>query len=282
MLRSECFVPYSTISDELSGWVATNDQMESDVPIKSAKTTFGVVEALASLGRASLSEIMEKTNMPRSTTHNYLKTLEDLGYVVREQGYYRISTRFLAIGAVARKKMQVFRIAKPEIDTLAEETGEHASLMIEESGLGVLPYISKGEQALDLGVSVGWRMALPTNAPGKAILAYLPEEQVETILDAHGLPAVTAATITDRSELLERLETIRERGYATDFGERVEGVRAVAVPIVVRNRVHGAIAISGPANRMSGSWLGEDLPDLLLQAANVIEVQYTLGERAIQ
>lgn len=256
--------------------------MASDVPIKSARTTFDVVETLAILGRASLSEIVEEMNMPRSTTHNYLKTLEDLGYVVRDRGYYRISTRFLAIGVTAQKEMQIFRLAKPKIDALAEETGEHTSLMIEEGGLGVLLYISKGDRALDLGVSVGWRMALPTNAPGKAILSRLPENQVGTILDTHGLPAITAATITDRSELLERLETVRERGYATDFGERVEGVRAVAVPIVAKDRVRGAITISGPANRMSGSWFDEDLPNLLLQAANVIEVQYTLGERTTQ
>lgn len=250
--------------------------MASDVPIQSAGRAFELLELLAERGESTFSEIERATDMPRSTAHDYLKTLEELQYVVGRDGRYRVSTRCLAIGIGVREDMQLFDLAKPQVDKLAEETGEHASLMIEEHDLGVLLYISKGDQALDLGVSDRWRLPLPTNAPGKAILAHLQEERVEDILDEYGLPKVTEATVTERDDLFARLADIRDRGYALDFGERVEGVRAVSVPIVTGGRVHGAITISAPTNRMEESRFTEHLPDLLFQSANVIEIKYTL------
>lgn len=252
--------------------------MTQDIPIQSAETVLDVAELLAKSGSVTLSEVVAEMDKPRSTVHDYLKSLQETGYVVKENGRYRISTRFLAMGVSAREKMQLFELAQPEIDNLAEQTGEHASLMVEESGLGVLLYISKGEQALDLGVSTGWRMALPTSAPGKAILAHLPDSRVESILDEHGLPEITQQTITEHEALDEELDTVREQGYATDRGERVEGVRAISVPVVTEGRVHGAITISGPTRRMSGSRFEQELPDLLMRAANVVEIQYTLDQ----
>ncbi|MFC7156916.1 IclR family transcriptional regulator [Halomarina halobia] len=252
--------------------------MSDRVPIKSVRTTFELLEALVTSGGMSLPELSEELAMPRSTVHDYLLSLRNLGYVVKDGMEYRISTRFLAMGQSARGKIGIFGPAKNTVDDLAEKTGEHASLMIEENGLGVLLYIAKGENALDLGVSEGFRMELPTNAPGKAILAHLSTARVEAILDRHGLPKVTEKTVTSREVLYEQLEAIREQGYAIDEGERVEGVRAVAAPIVTGDTVHGALAVSGPAHRLEGTRFETELPDRVLRAANVTQVQYTLGE----
>lgn len=250
--------------------------MAGEVPIQSAKATLDVVEVLASNGWMSLAEVVEELDRPRSTVHDYLSSLEREGYVVKRRSEYRVSTRFLDVGIRGRERMQIHGLAKPEVDDLAAETDEHASLMIEEHGKGVLLYIRQGERALDLGVSTGWRMALPTSAPGKAILAHLPGERVDAVLDEHGLPEVTSATITDRGELFDQLDRVRDRGFAVDHGERVEGVRAIAAPIVTGGRVHGAVTVSGPTNRMTGERFREQLPNLVRRATNVIEVQYTL------
>jgi DNA-binding IclR family transcriptional regulator len=253
----------------------------TEVPIQSAKQAFDVLETLAVEGESSLAEVEEELAVPRSTAHDYLTTLRHLEYVVKRGNRYRASSRALGFGIRVRENLQLFQVAEPEIDELADETGEHVSLMVEEHDLGVLLSIVEGEQAFDLGVSEGSRMALSTNAPGKAMLANMPEERVREVLDRRGLPAITAATITDSDELFAELEAIRERGYAADMGERVEGVRAVSVPIVTRNQVHGALTVSGPTKRMSGTRFREEIPDRLSRAANVIEVQYTLdGNRS--
>ncbi len=136
-----------------------------------------------------------------------------------------------------------------------------------------------GERSFNFGVLEESKMPLSTCAPGKAILAHLPEARVTEILDEYGLPSVTAATITDRDELFAEFSEIRHQGYAIVMGERVEGVRAVSVPITTRKQVHGALTITGPTNRMTGDRITEEYPALLSDAANVIEVQYAISAK---
>jgi IclR family acetate operon transcriptional repressor len=252
--------------------------MTDRIPIKTVQTTFELLELLVREGNASLPEIAEQLEMPKSTVHDYLISLQKLGYIAKNNTSYRISTRFLDMGESARRKMHIFPPAKKEVDKLAKQTGEHATLAIEENGLTVLLYISKGKNALDLGVSEGFRMAMTTNAPGKAILAYLLGNQVDAILGEHGLPEVTNDTLTNRENLYDQLQQIRKQKYATDVGERVNGVHAIASPIIVGDSVRGALTISGPASRMEGERFETELPNLLLRSANIVEVQYTLGE----
>lgn len=247
------------------------------VPIKTTRTTFEILELLVSEGDASLETLSAELGRPKSTIHDHVISLRNLGYVVKLDETYRVSTRLLDMGESARRRMDIFPPAKQEVDSLGKQTGEHASLAIEENGETVLLYVSKGENALDLGVSEGFRLAMPTNAPGKAMLAFLPDERVESILAERGLPEITPNTITSREGLSAELAQIREQGYATDRGERVEGVRAIATPILANGDVLGALTISAPANRMTGERVESELPDLLQQSANVVEVQYTLG-----
>ncbi len=248
------------------------------LPIRTIRTSFELLELLVDEGSASLPELSNRMGMPKSTVHDHLSSLRSLGYIICEDGQYHASTKLLDMGESARRRMDLFPPAKAEVEKLARQVDEHASLAIEERGKTVLLYISKGKNALNLGVSEGFRMCMPTNAPGKAILAHLSDERIELILDEWGLPEITPNTVTDRGELLEELGTIREQGYATDYGERVEGVRAVAVPIIANGVVRGALTISGPANRMEGEYFEFELPKLLRESANVVEIQYTLGE----
>jgi DNA-binding IclR family transcriptional regulator len=86
---------------------------------------------------------------------------------------------------------------------------------------------------------------------GKAILAYLPEEQLETIIAGAGLPPITRRTIIDPAELRTELARIRARGYTIDNMEGEDGVRCVGAPVLDRHGgVIGAISIAAPANRM--------------------------------
>ncbi|MFP9191461.1 IclR family transcriptional regulator [Natrialbaceae archaeon A-CW1-1] len=249
--------------------------MNDSVPVKTAKTTLEFVEVVAALDGATFAEITEAVDMPKSTAYDYLQTLLQTGYLIEENGEYVISTKFLELGESRRQRMKIFQSAKPEIEQLAEETGEHASLMIEENGLGVLLYIATGENALQLDAYGGQRFPLSTTAPGKAILAHLPRDQVDRIVEEHGMPPVTANTITDRETLYEELGSIRDLGYATDLQERIDGVNAVSAPILSKGQIQGAITVGGPAHRIVGDVLEEELPSMLLRTANVIQVNIT-------
>ncbi|MCU4925709.1 IclR family transcriptional regulator C-terminal domain-containing protein [Halobacteria archaeon AArc-dxtr1] len=97
--------------------------------------------------------------------------------------------------------------------------------------------------------------------------------RVEAILEHHGTPEVTESTVTSREQLYDELETIWQRGYAKDNGERVEGMRCIGAPILDSSGdILGALSVSGPMSRLEGESFEREIPKAVLSAANVIEV----------
>lgn len=244
-------------------------------PVGATETTFRIVEAVDELGGCGVTELAAHLEMPKSTVHNYLATLEQEGYVRREDSIYRVGIKFLDLGASARRRLPIYEVATPEVDRLAEETGELANLLVEDHGKGVYVHQARGERAVRVDSSVGARVDLHATAFGKAILAHLPDERVEGIVERHGLPRRTERTVGSREELESALEKVRERGYAIDDEERLEGLRCLAAPVCADGRVLGAVSLSGPGNRMRGEYFEEELPAYLLETVNVIELNVT-------
>lgn len=235
--------------------------------------TFLLVEELKDRGPCGVTELANNLRMGKSAVHNHLKTLEKYGYVVKEDGKYRIGLKFLEIGGHTRKSMKLNRVVEPELKSLATETGELTNLMVEEQGKGVYLQRAKGDDAVDLDTHAGFRTELHTTALGKAILAYLPEGRVEEIIDREGLPQKTHKSIGTRGELYDALETVRERGFAVDDGEHRRGLQCVAAPVKSSSdEVLGAISISAPANRISDDDLTGTLAEKVLSGANVVEL----------
>lgn len=242
--------------------------------IKSAETTLRIIETIQNLDGATVSELAAELDRPTSTVHNYLQTLEENEYLTKDGSTYRVSLRFLSLGKHIEDRLQIREIAIPEIDELAEKTGELASLLVEEHNRGVYVYLQSGDKAVYLDAKPGMRTHLHQTALGKAILSECSEEKVAAVIDDHGLPRATPNTITQPDELATELEAIRERGYAIDRGERVSGVRCVAVPICAGDEPVSAISVSGPKSRVKGEFFESELPELVQEAANVIEINY--------
>jgi DNA-binding IclR family transcriptional regulator len=245
----------------------------NDAPVKAAETSIRVVEALQELESAGVSAVADHLDMPTSTAFDHLRTLERNEFVRKEGSEYVLASRFLEIGGRRRSMDPLYRIAEPEIQKVARETGEHANLMIEEFGRGVFYAKAEGADAFQLDTHVGKRVHLQTTSAGKAILAELPDDRVAEIVDSHGLPAITENTITDRATLLEELDAIREQGFATDTEERIVGVRCVGAAITDGDGAPiGAVSVSGPKSGMRDERFFEEIPELVLRTANVIEV----------
>jgi DNA-binding IclR family transcriptional regulator len=235
--------------------------------------TFEIVEHLVEEGSAGVAATAQAIDRPKSTVHDYLQSLAAEGYVVNDDGVYRPSMRFLAVGEQTRELLPVFRASEKPLERVAEAVDLHVSLLIEEHGRVVIIETIPGEDPVDLATHSGIRMAMHTTSPGKAILAHLPESRVDAIIQRHGLDAMTDHTITDRQRLDAALETIRERGYATDDEERLVGLRTVAVPVIDReDTVHGALTVYGPKHRISDERLHGELPHRLQENVNVVEV----------
>ena len=247
-------------------------------PVKSTLTTFRIIEALKESDGARVTDLSQRLDLPKSSVHNYLSTLEQEEYVVKQDSHYYVGLKFLDIGTEARSRLSIHEIAKPEVQSLAEQTGELSNLLVEEHGKGVYIHREVGEDAVRVDASTGQRVHLHNTGLGKAILAHLSESRVEAILDQHGMPATTETTITDRDDLFEELAEIRDQGVAFDREERLNGLRCVAAPILDQgDEVVGAVSVSGPTSRMSTERFTQEIPDLLRNAVNIIELNITYG-----
>jgi DNA-binding IclR family transcriptional regulator len=177
------------------------------------------------------------------------------------------------LGEHIRNRTDIYNVAKPEIDELADETGERANLMIEDHGRGVYLYIARGGKAVNLDTRVGTRQYLHTSALGKAILAHMADEDFESVINEHGLTAETPNTVTDRSTLERELKEIREQGVAFDGEERAEGIRCVAAPITDKDEtLLGAVSVSGPSSRLKGDWFHDSVTQMVRDTATVIGI----------
>jgi DNA-binding IclR family transcriptional regulator len=256
----------------------------SDTPnrtVNTADTVFGIIEHLERADGTTVEEVAEELDIAESTAHTYLATLLDHEYAVKKGTTYYLSLRPLDSGIGVRENMDLTHAARPVIDDIAGGTDESVWIVTEEHGRGVYLMRSAGENAVRTRGRVGKRTTMHDMAAGKAILAHLPESKVEAIVDQFGLPERTGNTITDRAELGEELAEIRDRGYATNRGETIGKVWAVASPILRGGEVRGAVGIAGPKHRLNGEQFREELPDLVLEAADTIELEltYRSGDR---
>lgn len=245
--------------------------------VQSVDTAFAIVEKVEELDRAGISEIAGELSIAKSTAHRQLQTLESNDYLVRENGKYRLSLKHLRLGRHALEKIEIARASEEVIQHLAEETGEAVWVAVEENGYAVYVNKALGDRAVPTWGSIGKRIHLNTASIGKALLAGLSDERIEEIVDCHGLPNKTEKTITQRDELMNAVEEIRDRGVAFNDGESELGFRAVAAPVKYEDELMGAIAIAGTENRMKGDYFREEIPERIMGAAREIKLKLTYG-----
>ena len=246
---------------------------DSSRTIQSVDCACRILSLLQEWDEAGVTELATELGYAKSAIHKQLATLMDHELVVKDDGRYRLSLRYLDMAEHAKQQVGNFDIIKAEIDSLAEETGEVAQFATEEHGRLVYLYKAKGESAVETASTVGRREYLHSTALGQTILSQFPRERVEEILDQWGLPKKTEKTVTSRDALFETLETTRQRGYAIDDEENIQGLRCIAAPVLGADQtVHGALSVSGPYSRMTMERLESELDELISRSANVIEI----------
>lgn len=218
--------------------------------IQSAETVFDILESIQRLDGAGVSEIAKQLDYSKSTIHYYLTTLEQRQYLIRDGDCYRLGFQLVTLGAHARQQHELFDVVELKTQDLAAETGAVAHTVVEDGDEGVFLSRSVGDR--DVETHIGMRTNLHCTAYGKAILAHLPSESVDRILGEGDLPRRTAHTVTDREELAEQLETIRDISLAYADEEFDEGMSSIAAPIVYGNtgEVYGAIGVSDTPDRI--------------------------------
>ena len=218
-----------------------------------------------------LSELSEKTNIPKPSVYRICEALVRIGFLRKNLNKtYSLGFRLLELGSIVLSTLEIRKIAMEEIERLQNLTGESVHLGILDGTEVVSIEGLEGSHSLRTHVYIGKRASLYCTAVGKALLAFLPEDQMNTIIKKLDLKPHTKNTITDKDELLKELERIRERGYSIDNMEDEEGVRCVGAPILnSKNVAIASISISGPASRLSDEKI-EEYSKLVKEAAKNI------------
>lgn len=241
--------------------------------IQSLQKTLDIIDAIQELDGARVTELADYLNLPASTVHNHLATLERNEFLVKEGDTYHIGLLFLHLGGYAAHRKQSYSEAIHKVQEIATETGERAQFLVEEHGQAIYLHTAVGDQAVQIDARIGKISHLHASSAGKAILAHLSAEETASILDAKPMEAQTQNTIVDRDQLLDELTEVRDRGYSFNDEESISGLRSVGVPVMGPDgRVVGGLSVSGPAHRMKGVWFREEIPDLLLGTANELEL----------
>ena len=216
-----------------------------------------VVELLARRGPLGVRAIAQNLALPLGSTHRLLQDLNSETVVERTpDGEWELSYRLAQIVGIQLERVQLPRLVRPILEELASETREAAFLAVPSRDEVVYLDKVQTDLQLQLNVEVGTRRPMYCTGLGKAILAFLPEVQLEQVLNTSSMRPFTPRTITDPMMLRLELERTRERGYAVDHEEIIAGVHCVAVAILNHAaRPIGAISVAGTTPKAEGERL---------------------------
>jgi DNA-binding IclR family transcriptional regulator len=254
-------------------------ESERRAGVQSVDRALEILELLAQVGEAGVTEIAAALEVHKSTAFRLVATLEARRLVEQtaDRGRYRLGVGILRLAGATTARLDVVQEARPVCRQLAADTGETVNLAVlaEHSAL----YVDQvaGSSSLQSHNWVGQHIPLHATSNGKVLLTGLPAEDLGAVLGR--LARFTPRTITSRTKLAAELEQVREQGYAVAVDELEVGLTAAAAP--VRN-AHGdvvaSMSISGPTFRLQPERLEEIVPGLV-EAAGEVSLRLGWGQR---
>ncbi|WP_049967038.1 IclR family transcriptional regulator [Natrinema thermotolerans] len=253
-----------------------DDSSDSPRRIKSIQTASAILEAIQHLEAPTFTDLCGEVDISKGTVHTYLETLESEGFITKSGNEYRLGVRLVTMGESVRNQTDIYRAGQDEVEKLAEKTGEWVHLTVECQGQEVTLYESSGDRAIAMDYHLRMRESpqyLYHTAAGKAMLACFDRDRVRKLINRQGFVQRTEKTITDLETLFEELDRIQTQGYAVNDEEEVRGMRSVGTAITGPDAgVCGAISVTAPTSRLSGEYFESEIPELVMEAANIIEV----------
>ncbi|MEA3376502.1 MAG: IclR family transcriptional regulator [Chloroflexota bacterium] len=249
----------------------------------SVKTVDRLVEIIDSFSSSepawTLTDLSRRLDVPKSTLHRFLVSLEAHGILRQDEESKRwcLGCRLLVWGKLAEKSTPLHHIARPVMEDLVSDTGETALLTVYASREVICVEKAETSHPVRLALDAGSRRPPHAGASSKILMAHLPEGEVEAIIREQGLPRLCVNTITDAEELRKELARIREQGYARSYQETDQGAWGIATPIRDwQGEVVAAIGIAGPTSRF-GEEVAEGYVDRCRQAADRISSSLLAG-----
>jgi IclR family acetate operon transcriptional repressor len=249
--------------------------------IQSLKRAAAILDAVARQPEGvSLAQLSAELDLHSSTAFHLIQTLVGLGFLTQlaDNRRYRIGTRLFTLAAGALDETALLSLATPILERLSAETGHAAHLAVRSKHEIIVVARTAATGLLQLAGHPGAARPAHATAIGKMLLAAMPPEDLDRLLQTLPLPAFTPHTLTDPASLRREIDIVRRTGIAHDNCELDADVRCIAVPVHdFAGRCAAAMGLSGPAWRLTPHALKEKARQLTAAAA---ELSAQLGHPA--
>ena len=255
-------------------------------PLTGPRSILRQVQLFARLGAhpqgQTLSQLCSGMSLPKTTLFTMLKVLESANYLSNDDGVYRLGAAAVALGAsMAESPQRNFpSCAAGILENLRQCTGETGFLAVLTPDRKFCKYVAvvETDNWLRFSVKLGSQKPAYATGSGRAMLAYLPNSELETLLDSFPFERLTVKTVSSRRALVAGLKEVRKHGVSTVDSGTVAGVVSVAAPIFgADGQVSAAVSVGGPTARLANRL--DTIQQAVRDAAE--EVSRILGYRGV-
>lgn len=234
---------------------------EEKKTVRAVERALDVLLCFSSKDEWGLTEISGRVGLHKSTVFRLLATLEERGFVVRDEATekYRLGLRILELSANLHRSDDPAILLLPEMEKLRDRLAETVTLYVRDRTERVRIQAVQSTQAIRRVAPVGARLPLAVGASSKVLLAFSEMSLRASVLSDSSWPATV-----DREQYIKQLDDIMTAGYATSIEEREPGAAAVAAPVFNRaGKLVAALSVSGPSNRLTLEAMWEHAPAII-------------------
>lgn len=260
--------------------MSTTSRRSGRAPTRALARGLEILLAFAEKGRPlSLSEISSLLNMSPATAYRMLGTLEEYGFVRRNEDNKQFAPglAIMTLVPMLLDSLAVSESARRYVEQLVRDTGETANLAMLEGGQVLYLVSVPGDSMLTVKNPTGTRTPAHCLALGKMLLALVDDEAAQQLLGPEPYNARTSSTLVTWEALRKDLEMARTRGYSLSVEEYERGLCSAAVPVNLPLPHPIALNVSCPASRWSMERVNDVLIPSLLRAASAIAGANGLG-----
>lgn len=252
--------------------------------VPALERTLAILELLAgSRSGLTLPEIAKELQLPKSSVHCLLITLERHRYLNRNErtSRYTFGSKLFSLGNMSLSGLRVRQVAVPHMHTLMERAGLTVHLAVLEGYEAVLVEKAEPPGLYKLATWLGKRMDVHCTSLGKALIAHLPDDVLTQLFRERGLPRHNDNSISSLKKLKGELERTRETGYSMDDEEDEIGHRCIGAPIFDDSgQVIAAVSISGTVLQVREDNSPALAKEVRQSAAAISKALALLGSRA--
>lgn len=232
-----------------------------------------VLEEVASFGRpVRFSEVLAASEFPKPTLYRLIQTLSSQGMLDHdpESNLYSPGTRLVRLAHAAWRQSSLAQVARPHLEALSELTGETIHLAKLDSAQVLYLDKCNAAQPVEMYSDAGKVGPAYCTGVGKAMLAYLPQDEAQSLIRQQSFHKFTDQTLTTAEALQEELVEIKSHGYGFDREEHEPTIICVSVPILSQNgRVLGAVSVTSTTQRTNLAGLESHVPHIKKSASAI-------------